>query len=583
MIARLLGIAVLLVAGVAKAADWRASLPAGWLVAIEVNDLATLEAGAEKLFAPWGRKLPPLGKSLAALLPGVEIDQRPWGFALVPGKPGSVSPLAYIPTDGFDALCDSLNADRADSVAVANVSGYDLTLVDLDGWVQVGLLDGVANTDDRGEKAERDAWSVEGDVRVVVSRAGLQRLAEGLRSRRQDQLDAGQGRIEPWRWPQGFDGYVDRFAPYAPVFAELAAWGKPIEVGGRFTEEDFLLSADLAESIVPRNPLDATDYAAPEGAISHAVLPFGLPPRLVELAIAWMRCRPDEIDAPEYPRPEWDALAEAYRGLLSRYHSAAILRRLPGADEPVAMNDMAVFVWDGDAASLGDALQLATLRWNQLIDAADARTPLRLEMAPLEDAEGWRISTDLFKGFGLERSPEVEAVFDRYYGGDVLAIDITRRGKSNEWLVSYGKPALELLKSMPAHPAADQPVLLEGEIRLDRWFAWKSMMDAIDMEGTLGYRPRKPMAEAPASWLRVTGGESMKVEIGLDLEAYVNAVTHWRSNEPAKLRERNSSVYQQLGRRSSASELWALPPLGGKLAPGLTEESAHGLDLDRMD
>jgi hypothetical protein len=536
VIVRAIAVVGLLIAAVANAADWRASLPAGWLVAVEATDLATLEAGAAKLMAPWGRNVPPLGKSLAALLPRVEIGERPWGVALVPGKEGSVSPLAYLPTDDYDALCDSLNADRAEGVAVANVSGYDLTLVDLDGWVQVGLLDGLdaAENDEENdeEKVEPADWSVEGDVRVAVSRAGLQQFADGLNQRRQGQLAAGQGRIGPWRWPQGFDGYVDRLAPYAPVVAEVASWGEPLEIAAGVSEFDaFFIEINLQESLAVRDATEATNYSLPDGAISHVVLPYGLPPKLVDLAIAWMRCRPDEIDATEYPQPEWDDLAEAYRSLLSRYRSFATLRRLPAEGEPVATNDMAAFVWDGDAASLGDALQLTTLRWNQLIDAADARTPLRLEMAPLEDAPGWRISTDLFKGFGLERSPEVEAVFDRYYGSDVLAIDVTRRGESDEWLVSYGKPNVDLLKTSPADRTTDRPLLVEGELHIDRWFAWKAMIDAIDMAGALGYRPREPMAEAPAATLQVTGGDSLRVSVTLPLAAYGNAVAHWRSNE----------------------------------------------------
>lgn len=534
MIVRALAVVALLFAAVANAADWRASMPAGWLLAVEVKDLATFEAGAARLMAPWGRKVPPVAKSLAALLPGVEIAERPWGFALAPGKQRSLSPVVFVPTDDFDALCDTLNADRADNVAVANVSGYDLTLVDLDGWVQVGLLDGLADADADNEDHAPAAWSVDGDVKLVVSRWGLRQLAEGLRLRRQGQLAAGQGRIGPWRWPQGFDGYIDRLAPYAPLAEEVASWGEPLELACDFADDDFRVVANMAVAFEPRDAANATNYETPEGAISHAILPYGLPPKLVELGIAWMRCRPDEIDAPDYPEPEWDALAEAYRGLLSRYRSAAMLRRLPAVDEPVATNDMAAFVWDGDAASLGDALQLMTLRWNQLINAADARTPLRLEMAPLEDAEGWRISTDLFKGFGLERSPEVEAVFDRYYGSDVLAIDITRRGELNEWFVSYGEPDMDLLKSSPAKSTVDHTVLVEGELRLDRWLAWKSMIDAIDMAGTLGYRPREPMAEAPAATLSVTGGDSVLIDATLPLATYENAVAHWRSNEKQK-------------------------------------------------
>lgn len=534
MIARALAVVVLLFAAVANAADWRASLPAGWLVAVEAKDLATLEAGAAKLMAPWGRKIPPLGKSVAAMLPGVKMAERPWGFALALSKHGSLSPVAYLPTDDFDALCDALNADRADSVAVANVSGYDLTLVDLDGWVQVGLLDGLAPADKDEDNSEPADWSVEGDVRLVASEAGLRQLAEWLKQRRQGQLAAGQGRIGLWRWPQGFDGYVDRLAPYAPLAEELASWDRSLELALGFAEQDFQLTAKTPLAIEPRSESDAVDYEIPDGLIGHAVLPHGLPPKLVDLAIAWMRCRPDEIDAPDYPQPEWDALAAAYRGVLSRYRSVAILRWLPAEGEPVATNELATFVWDGDAASLGDALQLTTLRWNQLIDAAEARTPLRLDMAPLEGAEGWRISTDLFKGFGLERSPEVEAVFDRYYGSDVLAIDITRRGESNEWLVSYGEPDLDLLKSSTAKSTVDQTVLVEAELRIDRWIAWKSMIEAIDMAGTLGFRPREPMAEAPAATLRMIGGESLSVEAILPLTTYDKAVTHWRSNKPRK-------------------------------------------------
>jgi hypothetical protein len=534
VIARALAVVVLLFAAVANAADWRAGLPASWLVAVEARDLATLEAGAAKIMTPWGRKIPPLSKSLAAMLPGVEIAERPWGFALAPGKQASLSPVAYLPTDDFDALCEALNADRADSVAVANVSGYDLTLVDFDGWVQVGLLDALAPADEGTDKSEPAAWSVEGDVRLVASKAGLRQLAAGLKQRRQGQLAAGQGRIGPWRWPQGFDGYVDRLAPYAPLAKELASWGEPLELAIDFTEQDFQLTAKMPVAIEPRSASDAAAYETADGAIGYAVLPHGLPPKLVDLAIAWMRCRPDEIDSPDYPEPEWDALAEAYRGLLSRYRSAAMLKRLPAEGEPVATNEMAAFAWAGDPASLGDALQLTTLRWNQLIDAAEAGTPLRLEMAPLEGGEGWRISTDLFKGFGLERSPEVEAVFDRYYGGDVLAIDITRRGETNEWLVSYGKPEMDLLESSPAKSTVDPTVLVEGELRIDRWFAWKSMIEAIDMADTLGYRPREPMAEAPAATLRVTGGDSLRVHSSLPIATYKNATKHWRSNEADK-------------------------------------------------
>lgn len=535
MIARWCAVGGLLVVGVANAADWRASLPDGWIAAVEATELGALEQGAAKLLAPWGRKPPLVGKTLAALLPDVRLAERPWGLALVIDRNGGLSPAAFLPTDDYEALCDALGADRAEGIAVANVSGYDLALIDREGWVQVSLIDALPEDVEAEAAAAPAAWAVEGDVRAIVSPTGLKRLAEGLRRRRQGQLEAGRGHIGPWRWPKGFDEYFDRLAPYAPMASEAASWDGPLEAALRLDGEDLHITAHAPLTIEPQEAETATSYTIPQGVIGHAVFPHGLPPKLADLAIAWMKCRPDEIDAPEYPQPQWDDAAAAYRELLTRYRSAATYLTLPGEDEPVATNQIAAFTWDGDSVSLGDAMQLVVLRWNQLIDAAEARTPLRLELAPLEDAEGWRLSTDLFEGFGIERSPEVEEVFDRYYGGDVLTINLVRRPDDGVWLVTYGDPTTDVLPPRPREEAADgdktRPVLVEWELRVDRWFAWKSLVEKLEMAGALGYRPREPMAESPAVTLRVTGGDATRLEMTMPVATYDAAVEHWRSNK----------------------------------------------------
>src|SRR5690606_9852477 len=100
---------------------------------------------------------------------------------------------------------------------------------------------------------------------------------------RQGQLAAGQGRIGPWRWPQSFDGYVDRLAPYAPLAEEAASWDESLEVGAAFVDEEIRLTATIPVVIQPPDGAVAQDYEASTGAIGHAVLPYGLPPKLLDL------------------------------------------------------------------------------------------------------------------------------------------------------------------------------------------------------------------------------------------------------------------------------------------------------------
>ncbi|TWT98051.1 hypothetical protein Pla108_22060 [Botrimarina colliarenosi] len=538
MIRRSVALLLAVVSGgaAAEADGWRDSLPADWAVAVEVRDLAALERNAERLLAPWGRHAPAVTKTLERLCPGVELAPRPWGAALVVDKRGVLSPVVYVPTEDYATLCDTLNADRADDLAVANVAGFDLALADRGDWVQISLLDAAPRVSDAPNadpprSLEEDAAA----ITLVVSPLGLERIADTLTERRRGQLDAGRGLIGPWRWPAGFDGFVDRAAPYGPLAAELAAWGRPLTVRLDADGESLRLVAQIDEPL-PSPEGEAAGYATSDNSVAHVAFSRPLPPKLIDLAIAWMQCRPDEIDAPEYPQPQWDDLAEAYRALLSGYRSGATVLTLPAAGEPVATNQAAAFAWDGDATQFGDAVRLVVTRWNQLIDAADARTPLRIAMAPLDGAEGWRLSTNLFEGFNLERSPEVATIFDQYYGGEELAIDLTRRG-ADGWLVSFGPPPADLLEPGPPRGeegASNQSApLITGELRLDRWFAWKRLVEDVDMAGVVGRRRRKPMAEAPAATLRVDAGDRLRIEATLPMAAYERATTHWRSDTKA--------------------------------------------------
>lgn len=510
-------------------AAWREALPAGWLVAVEVADLARVERAVARLSEPWGVKPPALAARVAELAPEVPL-RGAWGFALATDAAGSVAPVLYVPADDFDGLCRALDAERAGEVAVATLSGFEVALVERGAWVEAALLEGRPVS--TGKRSEPRPWRLEGDLRIVASPAGLARAAETLAHRRRGQIEVGAGRVLPWRWPEALAGYADRLALYHPLARELAAWGAPLEAA--FSLPDDALVARIALDLGP-DPTVIANAARPLAErgdqIGAASLAGPLPERLVNLGLAYLACRPDEIDAAAYPQPQWDDYADACRRLLARQTGAECVLTLPAEDAPLATNHAVAFRWDGPDAELGDALRLVTLRWNQLVDASPAASPLRVTMAPLDDGRGWRLASDLFEGFALERSPEVEAVFERYYGSDVYAVEV-RREANGRWLATHAgsdAPAPEPRRDADATEAAAPPEgrLAVGAFRVDRWIAWQRRIEDFDMADAIGHRPRPPMADAPAATLSIARDDVLRVEATLPWPTYEAAVK-WR-------------------------------------------------------
>lgn len=522
--------------------DWRASLPANWLAVAVVESPAASASHVDELLQPWGLKTDWLHKRITAFFPELLFADRPWALALVEKQDGSLAPLLLAPTDNFAALCESLDADIADEIAVAAAGGFDLALIDRDGWVQVTLLDSTPTIEDpAAENAAEDQASDDeiavldrlGDcnARVAVSQRGLDQLAEVLTARRKGQLQSGRGRIPRWAWPNGFAAAVERLAPYAPVAQQLAGTDRPLAVGFRRNSRE----AWVASLVLPIEAKPATQIppTLPPGGepIATIYLASALSNDLIDLAIAGEQCRPDEIDAPEYPQPQWDDLAEAYRQLLRGYRAASGAMMLPGRDEPVATNHVGVFTWEGGAEQLGETLALTVVRWNQVVDAAKSRTPLRLSIEPLKASAGWRLSTDLFAGFAVERSPEVESLFERYYGGDTLSVDVKATG-ADTWQIAMG-PSSESAKA--ATEEADAPSSTEfpltGTVWIDRWFAWQQQVEDITMGDAIGYRMRPPMAKSPPATFKITAAKSLRLDATLPATTYKAAVDYWRADK----------------------------------------------------
>ena len=98
------------------------------------------------------------------------------------------------------------------------------------------------------------------------------------------------------------------------------------------------------------------------------------------------------------------------------------------------------FVWKGGQSELGEALQLVVVRWNQLVDATETRTPLKIEITPLESDAGWRLTIDLVKGLGLPATEDLVALLTRYYGPEgKLVIDVAPID-NGQWLATTLPP-----------------------------------------------------------------------------------------------------------------------------------------------
>ncbi len=162
-----------------------------------------------------------------------------------------------------------------------------------------------------------------------------------------------------------------------------------------------------------------------------------------------------------------------------------------------------------------------------MVDAAKARAPLKLEFAPVEGTGGYRLRTDLITGAGLEPSPEIEAIFDRYYGAGRWAGAGLKPLGGSSWCATMRPDASPIADDRFVE--TDPDTLLRGELRPDRLTAWWQRLNDLMNEGALGRRVRRPMRETPAIGFRVTGGERLRLTMNAPLRVYEALVDYHRS------------------------------------------------------
>ena len=511
---------------------WAVHAPNDWLVVVEARDAASLSDRCQRLAEPWGRDLPDV-LALAAKSFGPEaIGDEAWVFALVEGDDGRVSPLLLAPIEDFDALCERLDADRAGDIAIARFANYELAIADGERWARVTLVDDV---DRIAIGNARFAAAPDGDVVLRTSQRGRRWLTEQLAERRQRNPRARNR--EAWQWRDGLRVALARLAQWRPVSRTLA--GLPGEVAvslGYHTsdhsgDDELVATVRLPVGSSPAEKEKIEPPAIPAGdAIVSARASGPIPGELIDLALAVMQSQPSTIGAAEYPQPQWDDFADAYRQLLVGYRSFHGVLATPRKGGPVAANQSIAFRWAGDDESFENLLHLLVVRWNLLNVTANARTPHRVAIEPRE-AGGWRLLIDLVEAFGLRRTPEIEALLNRYYGaGGELPLVVTPIGEST-YLITMGEPpANDDRATENATTANNELPLIEGAFWLNRWLAWSRQVALIDADSA--GPEREPMLESPPARVTVRYTESgqLDAEFRLPVMTYKAGVA-WRRSE----------------------------------------------------
>lgn len=530
--ARQLGLAALLLAAAtaygAQPPEWAVHAPSDWLVVVEARDIPTVRRTVQSLTEPWGREAPdPLALAERTLGDDV-LGDAPWVLAVAETADGRVGPLLLAPVDDFERLCERLDADRAGDLAIARLGGYELALAPRGRWTRVTLVDDA----DRFATGETDlAPAPDGDVVVRVSQRGRRFVAEQLTGR-------GPRRPSPWQWADGLQGALERLRAYRPVAEVLANTPGQFAIALRSEPGDAEAGEQLIAAVrMPLGePLPKLESVAPprlagDEPILYAASNGPLPRPLIDLAIAAMQSQPSTIGAVEYPQPYWDDFADAYRQVLEGYGSLRAVLSSPSEEGPVAANQSVAFRWTRDHEALENALHLCVVRWNLLNEAAKAKTPHRVAIATSEQG-GWRLSVDLVKAFGLQPTPDIKALLNRYYGeGGELAMHVTPAGDSS-YAVTMTDPAdipsVDRVGDAVASPDKSDRPLIEGALWPDRWIAWSRQVALVDAD-TAG-PDREPMTHSPPARVTVApseDGQSLDAVFSLPMKTY-RAAAAWR-------------------------------------------------------
>jgi hypothetical protein len=543
-------LAVMLRAATAQPPDQRIPLPDGLLAMAVASSPAALDLAAQRLLNPWGVEPQSLAEAAKRLVPGAELAEREVVVGLAqPEGQREVAPFLLLPVEDAAKGLESLGADGG----IVAFGHYEVLLEQIDGWLAATLIARPPLDWSSGAKAQpREAV-----LTLTLSDRGLDWLDAQLR-------DKPVRQRTPPRWPTTVADALrqaPRFAPLASVLADRAR-SVSVRLNDRTADtptDPLRMAVDveldpkrtLGENDSGGNPaLPSVDLGtgtlaelAVEDSSSSAMTEFA-----VALAMAALECRPDDIEAVRYARPEYARYVEAVQRIASEVRGVRQSLLAPVAGDPIAANEFAVVCFDDDFELLKSLDEVAE-RWNEVVRASDARCPLLMEREPLAgpllNEVGARYVVDTLVAIGgpAERGagPQTEGLAEllgRFYGGDgVFERHVVQVDQAGLWVVSSlpASRAADLVRALRNSDTRHAPItagaspIAKGRLSIEQTLAWLQTLDDLGHASTVGRRVPPPMAESPLARLECRS-DGVAGEIALTLpwatyEAFAKRLT----------------------------------------------------------
>ena len=372
-------------------------LPEQTLGFVVVSDVESFDAGLGRLLGPWGLRFAGIGPTLATVSPGLTLAKRPLlvGWA---DTDGELTPFLLLPVDDLESLAEAIHADRAGDELIASIAGYDLKITPIKGGVRVSPL-GVDLFTGPTEDLFQELKPLLGDsvAALQLTDFGLERVAA--------QMALERGRNRPSR-PQllRIRSLTDLWSArsllpaYAPLMEVLSRETKSVTIHIQApASEKVLLSCEAILKKAPDELTISKESSLPSiktlagefAVIQSYALDRSVPSLLTQLALAWTESRPNEIDTTRFAPRDFAIYREVIETLVGSLTSFRCITLTPNPDEPLVANQATLVRVRPDAPFAG-LVKEAALRWNRVVQASNAGTPLEVKVTPLA---GWRRTT----------------------------------------------------------------------------------------------------------------------------------------------------------------------------------------------
>lgn len=514
--------------------------PDGWLAAVTVRNPQQSVSAASKLLSNLDLRWAPLeslsrfdlsklGLDAGAFHLGVaaskESDEKPYFFALTP------TPVT--------ALADAFDGDSSGDLALFQVAGYEFAAERRGDWT---LILPTAQQELLQQPLQPcpplDALT---DVSLRVSATGL-RLMQARTEEKKQTDPRSILALSSLKWPPSRAWLDAAVVANRPLMDRIEQQFQQCSVGINFPMEDTLqliLSGSLAQAASGAAVPTASGHSelsgierAPIATLQGDAVSGGLP-IMAKLLLAYSEGRPDVVEAPMYPHEGYVAFEKPLLAAVHqvRWLDAWLLSRLP--DDPFESNRIALLHVEDVDAFLNSAIE-STNQWNALLDVTDARTKLtiaidRERLLGPDAPEGVRFTTDVAAALESPPSPETREITSRYYGpGGNYVLRLVPLGGGRVLLGDVDEKQLKAAAAAVVE-VGEGAERLTGQAHIDRYAAWKNAVLADYMQDAIGFKPPKPLSDAPVQMEMTLTAGTWRVRLEAPTDTFKALSDYWRA------------------------------------------------------